>query len=151
MGWRGGWGGRGGWSGPWPSRGPFSYLPPWQRPGRLFGRGACWWLFDAPYAGYGYAPYMPYYPLMPPRTHPQISTGQPSSTRTRTGTTQQTIPYMYQPALYPQTPYYMPTIEEELAMLEEAEKDLEEEIKGTRARIEELKSSMRKKVVKKEQ
>jgi len=30
----GGWGrgrGRGGWMGPWPGRGPFSYLPPWQR------------------------------------------------------------------------------------------------------------------------
>ena len=44
-----GWRGRGrGWSGPWPGRGPFSYLPPWQRPGWLYGRGACWWLF-APY------------------------------------------------------------------------------------------------------
>lgn len=48
MAWRGrGWGG-GGWNGPWPGRGPFSYLPPWQRPGWLYGRGACWWLF-APY------------------------------------------------------------------------------------------------------
>jgi hypothetical protein len=37
-----GWRGRGG--GPWPGRGPFSYLPPWQRPGWLYGRGACWWL-----------------------------------------------------------------------------------------------------------
>ncbi|MCP8304378.1 MAG: hypothetical protein H3Z50_02780 [archaeon] len=41
MGWRG-WGrfgrGRGGWSRPWPRRGPFSYLPPWYRPG-WFGRG----------------------------------------------------------------------------------------------------------------
>ena len=41
MGWRGRSGGR---SGPWPGRGPFSYLPPWQRPGWLYGRGACWWL-----------------------------------------------------------------------------------------------------------
>ena len=46
-GWRGGGWGR--WTGPWPGRGPFSYLPPWQRPGWLFGRGACWWLFG-PYA-----------------------------------------------------------------------------------------------------
>ncbi len=44
MGWRGGWGGRGWWS-PWPGRGPFSFLPPWMRPGWVFGRGACWWLF----------------------------------------------------------------------------------------------------------
>ena len=31
-------------SGHWPGRGPFSFLPPWQRPGWLYGRGACWWL-----------------------------------------------------------------------------------------------------------
>ncbi|MHC1628081.1 MAG: hypothetical protein ACXQTI_04535 [Candidatus Nezhaarchaeales archaeon] len=37
------------WFGPWPGRGPFSYLPPWMRPGWIFGRGACWWLFGAPY------------------------------------------------------------------------------------------------------
>lgn len=35
-----GWGGRG----RWPGHGPFSYLPPWQRPGWVYGRGACWWL-----------------------------------------------------------------------------------------------------------
>ena len=40
-----GWRGRGGgWAGSWPGRGPFSHLPPWQRPGWLYGRGACWWL-----------------------------------------------------------------------------------------------------------
>jgi hypothetical protein len=44
MSWRGQ--GRGGWSGPWPGKGPFSNLPPWQRPGWLYGRGACWWLFN---------------------------------------------------------------------------------------------------------
>lgn len=60
-----GWGWRGGW-GPWPGRGPFSYLPPWQRPGWLYGRGACWWLFGRPgWMVYG-APYYggywwPYY------------------------------------------------------------------------------------------
>ncbi len=45
-----GWGGRGrgGWFGPWPGRGPFSHLPPWERPGWQFGRGACWWLFGPP-------------------------------------------------------------------------------------------------------
>ncbi|HID60478.1 MAG TPA: hypothetical protein EYP46_01285 [Hadesarchaea archaeon] len=58
-----------GWFGPWPGRGPFSYLPPWQRPGWWFGRGACWWLFGPwawsmfgyPWSGYpgtyGFAPY----------------------------------------------------------------------------------------------
>jgi hypothetical protein len=50
--------GRGGWAGPWPGRGPFSYLPPCQRPGWWFGRGACWW-FLAPYmwSQYGYPPF----------------------------------------------------------------------------------------------
>ncbi|RLF21776.1 MAG: hypothetical protein DRJ68_02715 [Thermoprotei archaeon] len=43
--------GFGRWFGPWPGRGPFSYLPPWLRPGWLFGRGACWWLFGAPFWG----------------------------------------------------------------------------------------------------
>jgi len=36
-----------GWIGPWPGRGPFSYLPPWQRPGWLFGFGR--WLWGYPY------------------------------------------------------------------------------------------------------
>ena len=55
-----GWGG--GWAGPWPGRGPFSYLPPWQRPGWIFGRGACWYLFGNPWMyRYGYS-YYPYYP-----------------------------------------------------------------------------------------
>lgn len=44
MGWRGR-----GWAGPWPGRGPFSNLPPWQRPGWLYGRGACWYLYAPPY------------------------------------------------------------------------------------------------------
>ncbi|MGQ9723406.1 MAG: hypothetical protein ACUVXA_19040 [Candidatus Jordarchaeum sp.] len=52
MGW--GWIGRhGGWAGPWPGRGPFSHLPPWQRPGWLFGFGRGfgrgWWWGANPY------------------------------------------------------------------------------------------------------
>ena len=31
--------------GPWPGRGPFSHLPPWERPGWLYGPGACWQLY----------------------------------------------------------------------------------------------------------
>jgi hypothetical protein len=52
-----GWGGRGrgGWFGPWPGRGPLSHLPPWERPGWMFGRGACWSLFGPP-AWYGRPP-----------------------------------------------------------------------------------------------
>ena len=42
MGWRGR-GTRG--LGRWPGHGPFSDLPPWQRPGWLYGRGACWGLY----------------------------------------------------------------------------------------------------------
>ena len=33
------------WRGPWPGNGPFSYLPPWERPGWKFGRGACWYAY----------------------------------------------------------------------------------------------------------
>jgi len=39
-----GWRARGGF-GPWPGRGPFSHLPPWERPGCLYGPRACWWLY----------------------------------------------------------------------------------------------------------
>jgi hypothetical protein len=45
MGWR-----ARGWADPWPGRGPFSHLPPWERPGWLYGRGACWYMYG-PYRG----------------------------------------------------------------------------------------------------
>ncbi|MFP3950890.1 MAG: hypothetical protein ACLFVP_01925 [Candidatus Bathyarchaeia archaeon] len=50
MGWRGGrWGQRG----PWPGNGPFSFLPPWQRPGGMgYGRGYGYGV------GYGFNPYV---------------------------------------------------------------------------------------------
>ncbi|MFX0045497.1 MAG: DUF5320 domain-containing protein [Candidatus Hermodarchaeota archaeon] len=35
-------GGRG--RGRWPGNGPFRNLPPWQRPGWLYGPGSCWTL-----------------------------------------------------------------------------------------------------------
>ncbi|MCS7385319.1 MAG: hypothetical protein NDF55_01070 [archaeon GB-1867-005] len=62
-----GWGrGRRGWTGPWPGRGPFSHLPPWMRPGWLFGRGACWWLFGAPWwLRWPYPAYYPQYSFYP--------------------------------------------------------------------------------------
>jgi hypothetical protein len=34
--------------GNWPGNGPFSHLPPWQRPGWQYGRGACYYLYGAP-------------------------------------------------------------------------------------------------------
>jgi hypothetical protein len=64
------WRGRGGgWTGPWPGRGPFSYLPPWQRPGWLYGRGACWWLV---------APQLQTnVPQVPPAAVPPVPYGSP--------------------------------------------------------------------------
>ena len=36
--------GRGGGRGPYPGNGPFAHLPPWERPGWLYGPGSCWTL-----------------------------------------------------------------------------------------------------------
>ena len=38
---RGGYGRSGG-RGRWPGNGPFRDLPPWEKPGWLYGRGSCW-------------------------------------------------------------------------------------------------------------
>ena len=43
--WRQGRRGRGRNQGAWPGQGPFSHLPPWQRPGWLYGPGSCWYLY----------------------------------------------------------------------------------------------------------
>ncbi len=32
----------------WPGNGPFSNLPPWERPGYLYGRGACMYYIAEP-------------------------------------------------------------------------------------------------------
>lgn len=37
------WWGKGWGRGPYPGNGPWSYLPPWERPGWKYGRGWCWW------------------------------------------------------------------------------------------------------------
>ncbi|HDD31489.1 MAG TPA: hypothetical protein ENF72_02545 [Thermococcus litoralis] len=55
-GWGRGRGRRGRWGGPWPGNGPFSYLPPWQRPGWIYGRGSCWYLYGAPRRYWPYGP-----------------------------------------------------------------------------------------------
>ncbi len=74
--WRGrGWGWKGGWRGPWPGNGPFSYLPPWLRPGWLLGgRGACWRLYGIPgwaYWAYRYTPpLVPYWARYPYPPYP---------------------------------------------------------------------------------
>ena len=49
MAWR-----RGGRRGSYPGRGPFNHLPPWQRPGWLYGPGSCWWLYGGPVSTTGY-------------------------------------------------------------------------------------------------
>ncbi|NHJ14227.1 MAG: hypothetical protein EAX95_11155 [Candidatus Thorarchaeota archaeon] len=36
--------GRGQGGGMWPGNGPFRDLPPWERPGWLYGPGSCWTL-----------------------------------------------------------------------------------------------------------
>ncbi|MEZ0345619.1 MAG: hypothetical protein ABWK01_03635 [Infirmifilum sp.] len=46
-----GWGWYGWRRGPWPGNGPFSWLPPWERPGWILGRGWCW-----SYPIYGFPP-----------------------------------------------------------------------------------------------
>ncbi len=66
FGWGRGGGWRWGWRGPWPGRGPFSHLPPWHRPGWIFGRGACWWLFGMPWGLRWWHPWTTYYPYVAP-------------------------------------------------------------------------------------
>jgi len=103
MSWWFGWGRRALW-GPWPGRGPFSYLPPWLRPGWLFGPGACWWLFWAyPYR----TPYLPTLPYM------------------------WGYPYFYPPSLTPEDERSLleeerERLKEMLSTLEQRLKDLEE-------------------------
>ncbi|RLI60920.1 MAG: hypothetical protein DRO93_05775 [Candidatus Thorarchaeota archaeon] len=43
-GWYRGWGRGQGGPGLWPGNGPFRHLPPWERPGWLYGPGSCWTL-----------------------------------------------------------------------------------------------------------
>ncbi len=50
---RGGYGRSGG-RGRWPGNGPFRDLPPWERPGWLYGRGSCWYMGYQPrFSGIG--------------------------------------------------------------------------------------------------
>ncbi len=42
------------WWGRYPGNGPFSNLPPWERPGWVYGRGRCQWY------PYGYPEYPAY-------------------------------------------------------------------------------------------
>jgi len=121
------------WNGRWPGRGPFSYLPPWQRPGWVYGRGACWWLLNPSLApGYAYPsqyakPYM--------NSNPYKATYQQSP-----GSLTQSFPVSQTPPMpLDQELQYLENYRKEL----DAEmKDLEEELKGVEARINELKKSL---------
>ncbi|OYT34231.1 hypothetical protein DRP04_01315 [Archaeoglobales archaeon] len=83
------------WRRRYPGFGPWSDLPPWERPGwRLFGRGRGWYWW---------------YPEYPPEEYPEYPE-------------------------YPPIPK-----EEEIKMLEEEERYLEEELERIRRRLRELK------------
>ena len=102
-----GWRGRG--SGPWPGRGPFSYLPPWQRPGWLYGRGACWWVL----------------PTNLQATVPQVPPA--------------TVPPTPVPPTVPTTPFVPTfTKEKEKQMLGQQVKALEAQLDAIKKRLEEL-------------
>lgn len=108
--------------GPWPGRGPFSYLPPWQRPGWPRGRRCRWW--------YMYPPYLPYVqaPQQPPQPTPQPTQQPPAA------------PY------YPLPPFapLPPTPEQEIEALKAYKVEIEEDLKGIEARIKEQKESLTK-------
>ncbi|MFP3268661.1 MAG: hypothetical protein RXO29_03615 [Desulfurococcales archaeon] len=53
-----------GWKGPYPGNGPWSHLPPYERPGYWYGRGWCW--RTAPYG------YVPPYPGAFPSTEDEL-------------------------------------------------------------------------------
>ncbi|MGB9895471.1 MAG: hypothetical protein ACPLN2_06160 [Thermoproteota archaeon] len=118
--------------GRWPGRGPFSYLPPWQRPGWIYGRGACWWFLN-PNLTLGYA-YQSQYAT------PYVNPNLYNATYQQPGSLTQNFPVVQTPSMPP---------DQELQYLEnyrrglDAEmKDLEEELRGVEARINELKKSL---------
>ena len=49
--------GRAGGRSRWPGNGPFRNLPPWERPGWLYGRSSCWYTGYRPRAGSIVSPY----------------------------------------------------------------------------------------------
>jgi len=138
-----GWRGRGrGFSGPWPGRGPFSYLPPWQRPGWLYGYGRGF--------GYGYwgAQYNPYvcqrFPWLPrwwwtnPQTYGYLApypATQPTETAKPEEGGQVSQPFMgAMPFSWP-----APTPEQEKQFLDQQIRALEAQMDAIRKRLEELK------------
>jgi len=88
-GWRGGGGGRG----QWPGRGPFSHLPPWQRPGWLYGRGACWWLYGPSRAYLQSTGVMPLsmFPALKPEEETTLLTEQKTMIEEQLKTMQETL------------------------------------------------------------
>ena len=81
----GGWGrGRGGGRGAWPGNGPFSHLPPWERPGWLYGPGSCWTL------GYRSLPTTPVTPVAS-TTNIEMLRSQKEYLETQLNTLQETL------------------------------------------------------------
>lgn len=146
MGWRGR---GGGWTGPWPGRGPFSNLPPWQRPRWLYGYAKGLGYSAGFGYGYGGAQYNPYvcqrFPWLPrwwwanPQTY-----GYPAPYPATQKPTETAGPGEGEPVSPPfigVTPFWgpAPTPEQEKQFLEEQIKALETQIDATRKRLEELK------------
>lgn len=57
------------WRGPYPGNGPWSHLPPWQRPGWIFGGGWYWLQYLGRYSYQN--------PYTPPYTAPPITPTAP--------------------------------------------------------------------------
>ena len=66
----------------WPGRGPFSNLPPWERPGRLYGRGACYYLYGAP---------LPIQPIANPQNEAALLITQKSTIENQIANLQNTL------------------------------------------------------------
>jgi len=98
----------------WPGNGPFSYLPPWQRPGWLYGRGSCWYLYSQYLQG-----------NVPSTPIPSV-TSQPH-----------TLPFAPATSMPPALPFA--SNEQEKAMLEQYIKNLETQLSAIRKRLEEIK------------
>lgn len=158
MGWRGR---GGGWGGRWPGRGPFSYLPLWQRPGWLYGYGRG--------LGFGRGPSNPWvcqrFPWLPrwwwAAQTPEAALEMLESYLERLGSDREPLrqgiearidelkklikegtPTTAAPPVGP-TPFwnlapYMPTPEQEKKMLEQQAEALERQIETIRKRLEEL-------------
>lgn len=110
----------------WPGRGPFSDLPPWQRPGLTYRRRTySWFLNPSLSSSYDY---------LSPYAMPHMGSNPYNTTKlTEFPISQTPLMPLDQELQYLED--YKKGIEAEL-------KDLEEELRGVEARINELKKSL---------